>query len=209
MADVPEDNASTPGLDLGQLGVRVRGLRQASGLTLDKVAAAADQTRSWLSKVENGHITPSLPALGRIAAVLGVSLSHLLTGLDVPPPVTLTRREHRPLETDWPAAAGSTVHKLAARLRPAHLESWSIRLEAGSEQLMPPRSGEGQAIVVAGTIEARLSGQRFTLSTGDSLAFDARQPVTWTNASTTAVEIIVWITSADALSQWPTDRSSS
>jgi transcriptional regulator with XRE-family HTH domain len=207
MADAPEDNASTPGLDLGQLAHRVRSLRQASGLTLDKVAAAADQTRSWLSKVENGHITPSLPALGRIAAVLGVSLSHLLTGLDVPPPVTLTRLEHRPRETDWPAAAGSTVHKLAARLRPAHLESWSIRLDAGSEQLMPPRSGEGQAIVVAGMVDARLSGQRLTLSTGDSLAFDARQPVNWTNAGSQPVEIVVWIALADGLGRWPTEGS--
>jgi transcriptional regulator with XRE-family HTH domain len=64
-------------------------------LSLEEVAVAAGQTRSWLSKVENFRITPSLPALARIAEALRSPLSTLLEGLDTKPQLVLTRKNER------------------------------------------------------------------------------------------------------------------
>jgi transcriptional regulator with XRE-family HTH domain len=52
-------------------------------------------TRSWLSKVENFRVTPSLPALGEIAKALGVKVSSLLEDLDKRPEFVLVKGGRR------------------------------------------------------------------------------------------------------------------
>ncbi|MFM7292238.1 MAG: helix-turn-helix domain-containing protein, partial [Planctomycetia bacterium] len=46
-------------LNLADLGRRVRAVRLARRLTLDEVVSRANFTVSWLSKLENGQLTPS------------------------------------------------------------------------------------------------------------------------------------------------------
>ncbi len=59
-------------MNLVELAQRIKARRLDRRLTIEDVAAQAGLTRSWLSKVENFRVTPSLPALGKIA--FGVSL---------------------------------------------------------------------------------------------------------------------------------------
>ncbi len=54
-------------LNLVELATRIKAKRREKNLTIAEVAASAEQTTSWLSKVENFRLTPSLPALARIA----------------------------------------------------------------------------------------------------------------------------------------------
>src|SRR5580698_6826319 len=88
-------------MNLVELSQRLKQLRHDRGLSLEEVASAANQTRSWLSKVENFRITPSLPALARVSEVLGTNLSKLLEGLDAKPEIHVTRySDRRRIERD-------------------------------------------------------------------------------------------------------------
>jgi DNA-binding XRE family transcriptional regulator len=68
------------------IGARLRHMRIASGLKLKDVAAAADCSESMLSKIETGHVSPSINMLHRITKVLNVNISGLFAPMegDVP-----------------------------------------------------------------------------------------------------------------------------
>ena len=57
------------------LGKRIKALREARGLTQEKLAVDARLSRIYIQKVESGErSSPSLPALARIAHALGATL---------------------------------------------------------------------------------------------------------------------------------------
>lgn len=60
------------------LGLRVRSLRQARGLTQERLGELADLNYKYLGSVERGEGNPSLVVLERIAVALEVELSDLL-----------------------------------------------------------------------------------------------------------------------------------
>ena len=61
------------------LAERVRALRTAQGWTLAQAAERAGLARSTLSKIENGHLSPTYEALKKLATGLGMSLPRLFT----------------------------------------------------------------------------------------------------------------------------------
>jgi transcriptional regulator with XRE-family HTH domain len=60
------------------LALNVRRLRKARGLSQEELSLDAEMKRSYLSDLERGTRNPSVKALGRIAAALGVQPHELL-----------------------------------------------------------------------------------------------------------------------------------
>ena len=56
-------------LNLLDLGRRIRAARLARRLTLEEVVSQTDFTISWLSKLENGRLAPSLEGLVRLGGL--------------------------------------------------------------------------------------------------------------------------------------------
>ena len=67
-------------MNLIELAQRIKAERRKQNLTLEQVASRTRLTRSVLSKVENFRVTPSLPALAKIAQALGTTVSDLDRG---------------------------------------------------------------------------------------------------------------------------------
>lgn len=63
------------------LGLRVRALRSASGLTLVGLADLCGVSRAYLSDIERGNRLPALDVLDKVAAALGLSVVELLAGV--------------------------------------------------------------------------------------------------------------------------------
>lgn len=63
---------------MNKLGKKIKMLRKKAGLTQQQLSCDV-LTRPSLSKIENGTLTPSLPQLQHIAAILNINLSVLLT----------------------------------------------------------------------------------------------------------------------------------
>ena len=64
-----------------RLGLNLKELRQAAGLTQEKVALEAGLDRSFYVDVENGHHSLTLDRLFAVADALGVTASRLLDGI--------------------------------------------------------------------------------------------------------------------------------
>lgn len=60
------------------LGARIRALRQEMGITQETLAWDSDLAKGYLSQVEAGKRTPSVPALFALAARLGLQAADLV-----------------------------------------------------------------------------------------------------------------------------------
>lgn len=59
------------------IGGRVKQLRESRGITQGELQGLSQVSRSYLSRVESGQMTPSLGSLEKIADALGVGLNRL------------------------------------------------------------------------------------------------------------------------------------
>ena len=68
--------------------MQLKRLREKQGLSVRALASKANMSYTYVSNVENGKVDPSLSALKRLAAALGVTASALIREL----PAKATRR---------------------------------------------------------------------------------------------------------------------
>lgn len=179
-------------MNLVELAQRIRSHRLDQRLTLEEVAARTGLTRSWLSKVENFRVTPSLPALGQIAAALGVSVSDLVAGLDEKPAlVTVRKGERRVVQRDG-GKTNTTVYESLAHKRPNRtMDPFLLTVPSGASRAEAlGHEGEEFLMVQKGSIDFEYDGQTQTLRAGDCLYFDSSVPHRIINPYRTAAEVL-------------------
>jgi XRE family transcriptional regulator, regulator of sulfur utilization len=175
----------------GTLGARVKSLREAMDLSLRDLADRSGVSAPMLSQVERGDTSPTLAVAQKIAAGLDLTLSQLLR-LDEDRHVVLVRagkgrtrrrRGHR-LEELTPPLPGQradvSVHTLAPGAATGAPDDPPIH-EPGSRET---------AVVVEGTAELFIDGQRHELREGDSVTFDADLPHHFENNGETDARLI-------------------
>ncbi len=62
-----------------KIGETIRGFRTQRGLSQGDIEKRTGLLRCYLSRVENGHTTPSLQTLSKLALALELPLSHFFT----------------------------------------------------------------------------------------------------------------------------------
>ena len=158
----------------GEIGARLRHLRQERGLTLKSLAQRAGISEALLSRIERGQVATTVANLASLAAGLGVGLAALLQ--PSPPPgraYSLTRAgsggaaemtvegyRYRPLCQDLPAPLSA----LLVTYGPETPEAWLTH--PGTELLY----------LLSGRLAFQLGEEVLELAPGDCLLFDSGQP---------------------------------
>ncbi|MEX2213194.1 MAG: cupin domain-containing protein [Phycisphaeraceae bacterium] len=162
-------------MNLTELAQRIKRLRLDRQMNLDEVASRTGLSRSWLSKVENFRITPSLPALAGIAKALGVTLSQLVEGLDARPQIVIVRNDEREVVTRDSEHRSRTIYESLAHKHPSRrMDPFLLTVPAGEarDQALP-HEGEEFLMVIEGKTDFEYGGQIHQLAKGDCLYFDA------------------------------------
>lgn len=159
------------------VGVRVRALREAMGLSLRDLAERSGVSAPMLSQVERGETSPTLAVAEKIAAGLELTLSQLLR-LDEGEHVAISRaggrrcykRGGHRFEELTPPLPGQRADVSLHTLAPGATTGGP-----GDPPMHEPGSRE-TAIVLEGTLALFVEGARHDLSRGDSVTFDADLP---------------------------------
>jgi transcriptional regulator with XRE-family HTH domain len=161
----------------GTLGVRVRALREAMGLSLRDLAERSGVSAPMLSQVERGETSPTLAVAEKISAGLDLTLSQLLR-LDENHHVVVSRAgDRRRLER-----GGHRFEELTPPLPGQRADVSLHTLEPGAAtggRDDPPMHEPGSretAVVLAGVLALVVDGTRHELREGDSVTFDADLP---------------------------------
>jgi transcriptional regulator with XRE-family HTH domain len=157
-------------LSAAAMGARIRTMRRARGLTLERLAAASGVSRSMISEIERGGRAPTVLVLDRIATALGSSIARLTQDESRYEPVLLARDDQAVLADP----AGWERRILSPVLPGVEFEFMRTTLgclvDAGTYLPHAPGSREYVA-VERGTLELALDGTASRLGEGDSIFY--------------------------------------
>jgi transcriptional regulator with XRE-family HTH domain len=192
-AEGPEA-ASSSAADLW-LGLQMRALRRAKGLSLEQLADAAELSIAMVSQIERGISSPSIRSLRQLSKALGVPPSRFFQDGGHPPAAEIDKIVRRHARPSVSLAAKISKHHLTPEF-PGLVEMFLIVMEPGGTS--GPESytheGEDAGIVLRGTLELWIDRQRYILEDGDSFRFKSSLPHHFTNASDKRTEVI-WVLS--------------
>ncbi len=165
------------GVNTVDLGRKAKTLRQARGLTLEDVVSRTEFTVSWLSKLENGLLKPSLDGLVRLAEVLECGVEDLVDGLLTRPRVAVTKNGKGRLDASKDTRNGHHVEHLSESWRGRGMETTVLHLPKGRSKAMPmSEEGERFLHVLDGQVQLVYGDATEKLCEGDSVYIDARVP---------------------------------
>jgi transcriptional regulator with XRE-family HTH domain/KaiC/GvpD/RAD55 family RecA-like ATPase len=183
------------GADRVHLGARIRGLRSAAGLSQSEVARHLGVTPSTVSQMEGGLIYPSIPALFRLAEVLGVEVGSVLQeGAEAPEPIVFEPQEADPPEAFRGQAAGLVCRRLlpagqAGRLQPFLVDIPVRRKLAGH---FFQHKGEEVGFLLEGQVELTCQGTMRTVVAGQLIRLRHAAPSAWRNPGASAARLL-WL----------------
>ncbi len=128
MAAEPE----TPGATDGEVGPRLRQLREQKAMSARQVADAAGVSAAYLSRLENGHASPTVATLARLVEAMGETMATLFQEPPGPDEVVVRRGARHLMRSRG---------VLDSQVTPG----WAKRLEI-LESLVEPGQGSGERL---------------------------------------------------------------
>jgi XRE family transcriptional regulator, regulator of sulfur utilization len=184
-------NTPAPAMPDITVGARVKSLREAMDLSLRDLSERSGVSAPMLSQVERGETSPTLAVAEKIASGLELTLSQLLR-LDEDRHVVVVRRRQRRTRR----RRGHTIEELTPPLPGQRADVSLHTLAPGTSTGAPddppvhePGSRE-TTVLIEGTAELFIDGQRHELSEGDSVTFDADLPHHFENNGETDARLI-------------------
>lgn len=172
-------NAHWEAFDSAVIGARVKALREASSLSLRDLAERSGVSAPMLSQVERGETSPTLTVAARIASGLELSLSQLLR-LDEGGSVTVVRANERGGGGNVKRGHRFEVMTAAQPGQRSELSRHTLSPAGATGALDdPPMHEPGSretALIERGAVVLVCDGQRYELSEGDCVTFDADLP---------------------------------
>ncbi len=169
---------------LVELGLRLKDLRAKKGLSQTELARLVGVTPSTISQVESNHIYPSLPALVKMAEVLGVEVASLFSERagDARRLVFPAEEAEEIKLDDLPAGAVS-----AKLLCPMDFEGSAepYLIEVAPKASLPSHwfvhKGEEVGYVLAGRLQMKARRSVQNLKPGDVVYLTSDMPTHWSN----------------------------
>lgn len=192
----PDDEA---GSEIEKVGWRLRAMRNRHGMTITRLAELSGVPASTISKIENGHLRPSLVNAINLAQALGENLGFLVGRYRDPQQAeVVVRAAKRPTIAyeDMGLVLQDLNGAFPAGMLEARVGILSPGATSGKRQMS--HSGEELCYVVAGEVRYEVDGQEFVLSADDYIQFKSELPHSWKCTSAQDATVL-WVFS-DGLS---------
>jgi transcriptional regulator with XRE-family HTH domain len=160
-----------------EVGRTLNRLRHERSLTVTELAARAGLSTAMISRIENGHVSPSLSSLQSLSEALEVSLMALFTHSDKTADV-----HHVTAGNGLPSRRLTPDHAHDYLLLGKHagpggsFQSARIRIDKDNSASLPGYQHEGYVFIYMISGEARYGcgAESFDMRAGDTLSFDAK-----------------------------------
>ncbi len=175
-----------------EIGAKLRRLREARRLTLRQLADQVGCTGAHLSQIENGHASPSIATLKRIAAALGVNIVDFFSNEESDEPVVTPVDKRREVSLgNWNAR----IQQLVPSSRGKMMQPFYTVVAPGGGSHEPySHAGEEFGIVLKGTLTITVGDRTYRVGPGESFYYSSRIPHQWVNQGDQDVEV-VWVVS--------------
>jgi len=177
-----------------QLGVKLKHARRLKGLRLKELAEAVNCSESFLSKVENDKVRPSLQMLHAIVSHLGTSIGDLFSASGNEKSRIMRLRDRPTIATNPSRKSpGVTIENLVPSSTLDLLYGSIHAVEpGGSSAGMITHQGEELGYVLQGELELTIEDCTYHLYEGDSFFFQSPLPHGYHNPGEITAKII-WV----------------
>jgi transcriptional regulator with XRE-family HTH domain len=156
-----------------QIGGRLKHARLLAGVRMRELAEKVGCTESMVSKIENGHVVPSLPMLQRLVEALDRDLPSFF-GSDPATPGIIQRAGQRPVTAIDPIRVGKKVsYERLVPFGAGHLLEANIHVIHVNGVKHDPITHQGETLgyVLEGEVELTIESAKYRLAAGDSFFF--------------------------------------
>ncbi|UWQ90338.1 XRE family transcriptional regulator [Rhodobacteraceae bacterium M382] len=175
------------------VGRALHRLRQERTMTVTELASKANVSMAMISRIENGHVSPSLNTLQSLADALSVSIMALFSHSENTADV-----HHVRAGDGLPSRRVTPNHAHDYLLLGKHadpggsFQSARIRIQQKDSGTLPSYQHEGHVFIymIEGQATYRCGTQMFVMATGDTLSFDAKLPHGFAEVRSPAIEFI-------------------
>ncbi|WP_426217728.1 helix-turn-helix domain-containing protein [Pseudomonas sp. DWRC2-2] len=178
-----------------KVGAKIKHTRQLQARSLKEVALKAEVTEGYLSKIENGIASPSLPILHRVVAALGINMGDLFANPDFQGKVHVIRAGERPiLKTGHRRSSNNVELENLVPSGPGYLLQVNIHVvpaKGGSNESIS-HLGQEFGLLLEGELELLVEDEVHSLATGDSFFFNSAQGHRYRNVSDKTSRIL-WV----------------
>jgi quercetin dioxygenase-like cupin family protein len=149
-------------------------------------------TGAHLSLIENGHTSPSIATLKKIAHSLGVNIVDFFVEGDALEPVVTSVGDRKNVSLgNWNAEIYQLVRSTAGKLMQPF---FTVVSPQGGSHDPYSHVGEEFGIVLKGTLTLTVGDHRYEVRPGESFYYSSRVPHRWVNEGSEDVEV-VWVVS--------------
>ena len=183
-------SVSVPAKIEAQIGMEVKRLREAAGLSVRAFAERAAFSASFISQLENGQVSPSIGSLEKIAAALGITLKDFFATTEESDSLIIRATERPSFRSSWSQAQ---IAALTSMGRGRALEALMVILEPGGESAKHPAPlmYDQFAIVFSGILELTMKDQTLTLRRGDAVQIPVNTPHRWANHQRRPAQVVL------------------
>ena len=180
--------AGPPGAGRFDIGLRLRELRERSGLSQRALATRAGVTNGMISLIEKNSSSPSVATLKKILDVFPMSLAEFFATGQAERPAIFFRAD----ELVEIGGGAISYRQVGSSLRGRALQLLHERLQPGADTgaAMLRHDGEEGGVVVRGAIELTVGSATRLLRAGDAYAFPSSVPHRFRNVGGEVCEIV-------------------
>lgn len=192
-------NGPEPDEEAEKVGWRLRNMRMLHGFTIGRLAELSNVPASTISKIENGHLRPSLVNAINLAQALGENLGFLIGRYRDPPHSQVIVRAYSRGTIRYEDMR-LVLQDLSGAFVPGLLEARIGVLSPGASSGAQDMSHAGEELcyVISGKISYRVDGRDIVLSANDYMQLKSKTPHSWKCNSATETTVL-WVFS-DGLS---------
>jgi transcriptional regulator with XRE-family HTH domain len=187
----------TTALEGYAIGPKVRRLRLRKKLGLVQLGEHTGLSPALLSKIERGHLFPTLPTLMRIALVFGIGLDHFFKEDPDRPIYAVVRKADR-IRLPDKAGRSSPAYRFESLDYPVSerkLNGYYVEIESEDESSDPHEHPGAEIIyVLRGELVLNVEGEDFELGEGDSMYFDSSHSHSYRRRGSAPCAAIVVVT---------------
>jgi len=172
------DIESVEPVSVEAIGDRIRGLREAKGISFEELSNITGFDVDLLKKIESNEIQPQLGTLVKLSKALESAFSRLVSGVG-DKLYSVTRKDARKVVSRSSSTKGKqlyTYHNMAPEVQGRHMEALMVTLEESPDQEMSVHEGEEFIYVIEGAVYVKIDEDEFDLEPGDSVYYLSTTP---------------------------------
>ena len=162
------------------VGQRLRGLREAHGLSQRELAKRAGVSNAIISLIEQNRTSPSVGLLKKVLDGLPLALAEFFADRPMPRPQIFFTGEELVELAGGRISYRQVGRDMAGRAMQILHERYAVGADTGTAMLR--HEAEEGGVIVRGRLEVTVGSERRVLGPGDAYYFDSRVPHRFRNA---------------------------